>query len=70
MALYTCPHLWSRDFPRQLERVRYADAGSIGAPALIATSRAHAGEISSTLRTYRKVDEVRMIGKWFDVYRR
>lgn len=70
MALYTCPHLWSRDFPRQLERVRYVDAGSIGTPALIATSRAHAGEISITLRTYRKVDEVRMIGKWFDVYRR
>jgi hypothetical protein len=70
MALYACPHLWSRDFPRQLERVRYADAGSIGTPALIATSRAHAGEIGGTLRMYRKVDELRMIGKWFDVYRR
>ena len=70
MALYACPHLWSRDFPRQLERVRYADADKIGTPALIATSRAHAGEIGGTLRMYRKVDELRMIGKWFDVYRR
>jgi hypothetical protein len=70
MALYTCPHLWSRDFPRQLEHVHYADADNLGQPALIATSRAHANEISSALRDYRKVDEVRMIGKWFDVYRR
>jgi 4-amino-4-deoxy-L-arabinose transferase-like glycosyltransferase len=70
MALYTCPHLWSRDFPRQLEHVHYADADNLGQPALIATSRAHANEISSALRNYRKVDEVRMIGKWFDVYRR
>ena len=69
MALYTCPHLWSRDFPRQLERVRYVDAGNIGTPALIATSRGHAGEIGGTLRIYRKVDELQMIGKWFDVYR-
>jgi 4-amino-4-deoxy-L-arabinose transferase-like glycosyltransferase len=70
MALYTCPHLWSRNFPRQLERVRYVDADKLGQPALIATSRAHANEIASTLSNYRKVDEVRMIGKWFDVYRR
>ena len=70
MALYTCPHLWSRNFPRQLERVRYVDADKLGQAALIATSRAHANEIASTLSNYRKVDEVRMIGKWFDVYRR
>ena len=70
MALYTCPHLWSRDFPRQLEHVRYVDADKLGRPMLIATSRAHANEIASALRNYRKVDEVRMIGKWFDVYRR
>ncbi len=70
MALYSCPHLWSRNFPRQLERVRYVDADTLGQPALIATSRLHANEIASTLSNYRKVDEVRMIGKWFDVYRR
>ena len=39
-------------------------------PAVIATSRAHANEIAASLRGYRKVDELRMIGKWFDVYRR
>jgi 4-amino-4-deoxy-L-arabinose transferase-like glycosyltransferase len=70
MALYSCPHLWSRNFPRQLEHVRYVDADTLGQPALIATSRAHANEIASSLSNYRKVDEVRMIGKWFDVYRR
>jgi 4-amino-4-deoxy-L-arabinose transferase-like glycosyltransferase len=73
IALYQCPHLWSRyDFPRELEGVRYADADALrGArPELIATSRAHANEIAYALRGYRKVDELRMIGKWFDVYRR
>lgn len=70
MALYTCPYLWSRDFPRELERVRYVNADNIADPVVIATSRAHSSEIAGTLQRYRKVDQVRMIGKWFDVYRR
>jgi 4-amino-4-deoxy-L-arabinose transferase-like glycosyltransferase len=71
IALYSCPNLWSRyNFPRELERVRYVDANNIGNPAVIATSRIHAPEISATLRGYRRVDQVQMIGKWFDVYRR
>lgn len=70
IALYAAPYLWSRDFPRELERVRYVDADNIGNPALIATSRAHANEIAATLRGYRHVDQLQMIGKWFDVYRR
>jgi 4-amino-4-deoxy-L-arabinose transferase-like glycosyltransferase len=70
VALYTCPYLWSRDFPRELERVRYVDAASIGTPAVIATSRAHASEIAFALRGYRRVDQLQMIRKWFDVYRR
>ncbi len=70
VALYSCPYLWSRDFPRELERVRYVDAENIGAPTLIATSRAHASEITPALRGYHRVDELQMIGKWFDVYRR
>src|SRR5690348_6205951 len=45
VALYTCPYLWSRDFPRELERVRYVDADNIGQPVVIATSRSHAAEI-------------------------
>jgi 4-amino-4-deoxy-L-arabinose transferase-like glycosyltransferase len=70
VALYTCPYLWSRDFPLELERVHYVDAGNIGQPTVIATSRAHANEIAATLRAYRRVDSLQMIGKWFDVYRR
>jgi 4-amino-4-deoxy-L-arabinose transferase-like glycosyltransferase len=70
VALYTCPYLWSRDLPPELERVRYVDADNIGAPVVIATSRAHAKEIAQTLRGYRHVDQLQMIGKWFDVYRR
>ena len=70
VALYSSPYLWSRDFPRELERVRYVDAGNIGNPTLIVTSRAHAGEIVPSLRGYKRVDQIQMIGKWFDVYRR
>jgi len=71
IALYSCPNLWSRyDFPRELERVRYVDADNIGNPTVIATSRIHSGEIANALRGYRLVDQVQMIGKWFDVYRR
>jgi 4-amino-4-deoxy-L-arabinose transferase-like glycosyltransferase len=70
MALYTCPFLWSRDFPRALERVRYVNADNVGDPVVIATSRAHAKEIAGTLRNYRRVDQLQMIGKWFDVYRK
>jgi 4-amino-4-deoxy-L-arabinose transferase-like glycosyltransferase len=72
IALYTCPYLWSRDFPRELERVHYTDAKSVSAlhPTIIATSRVHAVEIAPALAGYRKVDSLRMIGKWFDVYRR
>jgi 4-amino-4-deoxy-L-arabinose transferase-like glycosyltransferase len=72
MALFSCPYLWSRDFPRELERVRYASPEDLRAtqPALIATSRAHANEIAFALRGYRRVESLQMIGKWFDVYRR
>lgn len=70
IALYWVPYLWSRDFPRELERVRYVDAGNVGDPVVIATSRAHAKEIAPALRAYRHVDQLQMIGKWFDVYRK
>ena len=70
VALYTCPYLWAHDFPPELERVRYVGADDIGQPAIIATSRSHASEIAATLRGYHRVDQLQMIGKWFDVYRR
>jgi hypothetical protein len=37
---------------------------------VIVTARAHAGEIAPSLYGYQMVDPVRMIGKWFYVYRR
>jgi 4-amino-4-deoxy-L-arabinose transferase-like glycosyltransferase len=73
VALYQCPHLWSRDhFPRDLERVHYADEREVRTlqSPVIVTSRKRAGDLAETLRGYRRVDELRMIGKWFDVYRR
>lgn len=71
IALYWCPYLWTRDMPRQLERVVYADRFDDGIhPLVIATSRAHAKDIAPALAGYRRVDQVQMIGKWFDVERR
>jgi 4-amino-4-deoxy-L-arabinose transferase-like glycosyltransferase len=67
IALYTCPHLWAHDMPRDLEHVHYVLGGN---PTIIATSRAHANEIAPKLAGYHVVDSVKMIGKWFDVYRR
>jgi len=72
IALYTCPYLWSRDMPRELEQVIYADPSTFAKshPTVIATARGHASEIATALAGYRRVDSVRMIGKWFDVDRR
>lgn len=73
VALYWIPFLWTRDLPRDFEEVHYVEPhelASMPPPLVIATSRAHANEIAASLRGYRKVDELRMIGKWFDVYRR
>lgn len=70
IALYSSPYLWSQGFPTELERVRYVDPHDIGTPTVIVTSRRHAEDIAASLKGYRRVDQVRMIGKWFDVYRR
>jgi 4-amino-4-deoxy-L-arabinose transferase-like glycosyltransferase len=72
IALYTAPHLWTRDMPRVLERVRYVSPEDLrkSAPTVIVTSRGHADEIAGILRTYRKVDQFEILGKPFDVYRR
>jgi 4-amino-4-deoxy-L-arabinose transferase-like glycosyltransferase len=74
IALYTAPHLWTHDMPRDLERVQYASpadlSSAVSRPAVIVTSRGHAKEIAPVLAQYRQVAAVRMIGKWFDVYRR
>lgn len=66
MTLYWCPYLWTRDMPRDLERVTYADDLKSVRTPILAIARAHA----PALPGYHRVDELRMIGKWFDVYRR
>jgi 4-amino-4-deoxy-L-arabinose transferase-like glycosyltransferase len=72
IALYWCPYLWSRDWPSPMENVRYVDAETLRTihPRVIITSRIHSGEIAPSLAGLRKVGSLRMIGKWFDVYRR
>jgi 4-amino-4-deoxy-L-arabinose transferase-like glycosyltransferase len=70
IALYSTPQLWARDMPRDLERVHYMSSTDTAAGRVIVTSRKHAANIAPQLARYRKVDEFRMIGKWFDVYRR
>lgn len=73
VALYWIPFLWTRDLPRGFEAVHYVEPhelASMPPPLVIATSRAHANEIAASLRGYHKVEELRMIGKWFDVYRK
>lgn len=71
IALYAAPYLWTRDFPREYERVVYADPEMLEKtkPAVIVTARAHANEIAPALNGYHVVTSLRMIGKWFDVYR-
>jgi 4-amino-4-deoxy-L-arabinose transferase-like glycosyltransferase len=72
IALYAAPYLWTRDMPRGYEHVMYATPYTLAqtTPAVIVTARAHAGEIAPSLYGYQMVDAVRMIGKWFYVYRR
>jgi hypothetical protein len=71
IALYAAPYLWTRDLPREYERVIYADPATLARtkPVVIVTARAHANEIASALNGYHVVTSLRMIGKWFDVYR-
>ncbi|HEX8151651.1 MAG TPA: glycosyltransferase family 39 protein [Thermoanaerobaculia bacterium] len=72
IALHACPHLWTRAMPRALWRARHVDGNGLRAwdPTVIVTSRKHDDAIAYALPRYRKVGEFRMIGKWFDVYRR
>ena len=70
IGLYVCPHLWTRGMPPELWKARHYDAAQLNAaaPRLIVARRKNAHEID--LNGYRKMGELRMIGKWFDVYRR
>ena len=72
IALYVSPHLWKRGMDPALSHVLYVDAAELRAssPRLIVARRNESAAIADVLAHYRKVDELRMIGKWFDVYRR
>jgi 4-amino-4-deoxy-L-arabinose transferase-like glycosyltransferase len=72
IALYAAPYLWTRDLPSGYERVTYATPFTLAqiSPTVIVTAKAHANEIAPSLYGYQMVDAVRMIGKWFYVYRR
>jgi 4-amino-4-deoxy-L-arabinose transferase-like glycosyltransferase len=69
VALHVAPHLWVRGMPRDLEKVRRVEAVPPDATVVISRRR-NTKEIEASLEGYRKVDEFRLIGKWFDVYRR
>jgi len=68
VGLYVCPHLWIRNMTPELWRARHLQRGEVGGPRLLVVRRKNSHEVN--LDGYKKVDELRMIGKWFDVYRR
>lgn len=70
VGLYFTPHLWVRGMSPSLERVRVLSIDDAQSPPVIVTSRRRADDIRTRLAAYRKTGEFRMIGKWFDVYRR
>jgi 4-amino-4-deoxy-L-arabinose transferase-like glycosyltransferase len=74
IALHVVPHLWVRDMNPALWSTKHVDADTLRAmpepPRVIVTRRKDADKIADSLRGYRKVAELRMIGKWFDVYER
>lgn len=71
IALYVCPHLWTRGMDPSLSRARHVDADELRAAnaTVVVARRKDADKVSDVLRGYRRVGELRMIGKWFDVYR-
>jgi 4-amino-4-deoxy-L-arabinose transferase-like glycosyltransferase len=72
VALYVCPHLWARGMNPALWRAAHVDALELHTfePRVIVTRRKDAEQISDVLSRYERVDQLRMIGKWFDVYRK
>lgn len=72
IALFMCPHLWVRGMDPSLSRTRHFDAHELRTAnaRVIVTRRKDAEKIADALRGYRRTGELRMIGKWFDVYER
>jgi 4-amino-4-deoxy-L-arabinose transferase-like glycosyltransferase len=69
VVLHVAPHLWVRGMDPSLERVRHVEAVPSDAEVVI-TRRRDTEAIASSLEGFRKSGEFRLIGKWFDVYRR
>ena len=70
IGLFVTPHLWTRNMPPELWAARHLERDEVGTTPLVVVRRKNAHEVEAALRGYRKVDELRMIGKWFDVYRK
>jgi 4-amino-4-deoxy-L-arabinose transferase-like glycosyltransferase len=76
IALFRSPHLWVRDMPVRFEGVRHIGARGIAEsgeepPEVIVAPRNRVQDLGPRLEAeYEKVDEVTMIGKGFDVFRR
>ena len=70
IGLYVAPHLWTRGMTPELWAARHLQREEVGTTPLVVVRRKNAQEVEAALHGYRKVDELRMIGKWFDVYRR
>ncbi|HEX7707724.1 MAG TPA: glycosyltransferase family 39 protein [Thermoanaerobaculia bacterium] len=72
IGLFVVPHLWVRGMPDALADARHMSPDELRAeqPELIVTRRRDASKIEDVLQGYRRVDELQMIGKWFDVHRR
>ncbi|HYC61409.1 MAG TPA: glycosyltransferase family 39 protein [Thermoanaerobaculia bacterium] len=70
IALFMCPHLWVRGMDPSLSRARHLDAEELHSAnaRVIVTRRKDAEKIADVLQGYRRTGELRMIGKWFDVY--
>lgn len=70
VALYVCPHLWVRDMDPALARARQVDAEELrhANARLVVARRKDAPAVSDVLRNYHRAGQLRMNGKWFDVY--
>ena len=69
VVTHVAPHLWTRGMPPELAQVRQVQEVPPDAMVVI-TRRRDSEKLGDGLAGYRKVDEFRLIGKWFDVYRR
>ncbi|HEU4523159.1 MAG TPA: glycosyltransferase family 39 protein [Thermoanaerobaculia bacterium] len=69
VVMHVAPHLWTRGMRPELASIRHVNDVPEDATVVV-TRRRDAEKIADDLARYRKVDEFRLIGKWFDVYRR